>query len=589
MSDAAIVALALAVLGAARLALPVPVAVVGVVTAVAVVSRRPLLLCAALALLSTTWASRAWDGLDPVDAHSFTGPVTLLGDPVADGAGLRVDARAEGRRVEVRARRAVATTLDDALAGDVVFVDGRFEPFARRRSRHVVRHLVGVLHLHRVHHVRPASGVAAGANGLRRLLERGALPLPERQRTLYTGMVYGDDRDQPLDVADAFRGAGLTHLLAVSGQNVAFALVLCGPLLRRLRLTGRLVSTFAVLVLFGIVTRFEPSVLRAVAMASVAAFAVAVGRPASSLRVLGLGVVALVFVDPLVVHSLGFRLSLAATAAIVVVAPTIAARLPGPRAVADTLAITLAAQAGVAPIQLLAFGSIPLAALPANVLVTPLAGPLMMWGLTAGLVAGIVGPAAAVLQAPSRLALSWIDGTAERLAMAGVGELRANHAIAIAVACVTAFAWRHHAVRVAAIVVVVAAVLLASRPSTTVDGMTRVERGAELWSGREGRVLVVSSRSYAPDVVEALRRRHVRRLDAVAFVATPDADLATALSRRYGAAIYASVSTGPPGVATVVPSGATVVIGDLEIRSREGELAVSPRAPARIRRTSASR
>ena len=62
----------------------------------------------------------------------------------------------------------------------------------------------------------------------------------ERARSLYTGLVIGDDREQPADLADAFRGAGLTHLLAVSGQNVAFALALAGPLLRRLRLWPRL-------------------------------------------------------------------------------------------------------------------------------------------------------------------------------------------------------------------------------------------------------------------------------------------------------------------------------------------------------------
>ena len=68
----------------------------------------------------------------------------------------------------------------------------------------------------------------------------GAAPLDPRARSLFTGLVIGDDREQPADLADAFRGAGLTHLLAVSGQNVAFALALAGPLLRRLRLWPRL-------------------------------------------------------------------------------------------------------------------------------------------------------------------------------------------------------------------------------------------------------------------------------------------------------------------------------------------------------------
>lgn len=55
------------------------------------------------------------------------------------------------------------------------------------------------------------------ANALRGLLERGADGLPERERPLFLGFVLGDTRGQPVDIADDFRGAGLSHLLAVSG------------------------------------------------------------------------------------------------------------------------------------------------------------------------------------------------------------------------------------------------------------------------------------------------------------------------------------------------------------------------------------
>jgi competence protein ComEC len=58
------------------------------------------------------------------------------------------------------------------------------------------------------------------ANSLRRTLVRGARPLDTEERALLTGFVLGDDRDQSVAVADDFRAAGLTHLLAVSGDNV---------------------------------------------------------------------------------------------------------------------------------------------------------------------------------------------------------------------------------------------------------------------------------------------------------------------------------------------------------------------------------
>src|SRR5262245_46588532 len=94
-------------------------------------------------------------------------------------------------------------------------------------------------------------------------------------------------------------------------------MVLAAPALSRLRFGPRLVVTLAVLAGFALVTRFEPSVLRASAMAAVAATGAALGRPASTLRVLALGVSAILLVDPLLATSLGFQLSVAGAAGIV--------------------------------------------------------------------------------------------------------------------------------------------------------------------------------------------------------------------------------------------------------------------------------
>ena len=68
---------------------------------------------------------------------------------------------------------------------------------------------------------------------------------------------------------------------------------------------------------FALITRFEPSVLRASAMAAVAVTATTLGRDSSSLRLLALAVGGLVLVDPFLVHSVGFQLSVAACVGIV--------------------------------------------------------------------------------------------------------------------------------------------------------------------------------------------------------------------------------------------------------------------------------
>jgi ComEC/Rec2-related protein len=150
--------------------------------------------------------------------------------------------------------------------------------------------------------------------------------------------VLGDDRAEPPDLVDDFRAAGLSHLTAVSGENLAFALALAGPLLRRLALRWRFVATAGLVAWFALLTRFEPSVLRACVMAALAALAVVLARPASTVRLLALAVSVLVLVDPLLVWSVGWWLSVGATAGIALLAAPLAARLPGPRPLAEALA-----------------------------------------------------------------------------------------------------------------------------------------------------------------------------------------------------------------------------------------------------------
>jgi len=295
-------------------------------------------------------------------------------------------------------------------------VDGEMAPPGPFEERLRHRHLAGRVQVDVVMGWRPGHGVPNAANGLRRTLSTGAASLTERQRSLYLGLVIGDDRAQPEDLVEAFRESGLAHLTAVSGQNVSFVPAVAAPVLRRMRLAPRLLLTFALLGAFTLVTRGEPSVLRATGMAAVAAYGAAVGRPSTGVRALAIAVTALLLCDPLLVTSLGFRLSVAGAAGILVGARPLQHRLPGPEWLTAPLGVTLSAQLAVAPLLVASFGSVTAVSVLTNLLAAPAAGPVMAWGLVGGLVAGVVGePAAAVLHVPTRLLLGWI----ERVAVAG--------------------------------------------------------------------------------------------------------------------------------------------------------------------------
>lgn len=430
LGDGAVVVLAAVTWVGAVAARPVPLAPAAALLGVAWVLRRPVLLIAGSALVASALASAAWAGLAPPRPQVLSATVTLVSDPVSRPWGTSAEVRWRSTRLLARAGPGPpARALARRLAGERVHVEGVVVPLDPRRVRRLAhRHLAGRLEVLAVGGWAPGSRLAEITNGARRLLVEGAASLAPGRRALFTGLVIGDDREQAPASRDAFRAAGLSHLLAVSGGNVAFVLALVGPALRRLSLGGRLAAGLVVLGLFGALTRWEPSVLRAEAMAVAALVAAWRGRPQPGLRLLAIAVWALVLLDPLLVWSAGFRLSVAASAGIVVLARPLAARLPGPRPVADALAVTAAAQVGVAPVLVPTFGPVPLASLPANLLAGPAAGLVMAWGLPAGLAAGLLagvggGRVAWLLHRPTAAMVAWIDLVARAGAAAPLPRL----------------------------------------------------------------------------------------------------------------------------------------------------------------------
>jgi len=404
----------------------IPLLVAGLLGAIAALflAKRPArlaLVVVAVATLATASMQRALDGqahsplIAPRDARAAaTITATLTDDPDGGPYNARVLARvtridgrsAGGRTVLVTAGGDAAGKLRLLESGDEVKVSGWLQPLTGYDARLRWRHAVASFDAVELRAFEPArSPLHRTANFLRARVLAGGRHLAPTERALMAGFLLGDTRELPRDVEAQFRASGLTHLLAVSGANVAFVLALVRPVLRRLLLRAQLVAGLTVLLVFGTMTRWEPSVLRACAMAACSMTALYLGRPTAGVRVLALAVVALVLADPFLVHSIGFLLSCGASAGIAVLAPAITARVPGPRWLREPLGVTLAAQIGVAPVLIPVFGSVPLAALPANLVAGPIAGPLTVLGLATGVAGGLVESwwpgLAALLQAPT--------------------------------------------------------------------------------------------------------------------------------------------------------------------------------------------
>jgi competence protein ComEC len=243
--------------------------------------------------------------------------------------------------------------------------------------------------------------VQRAATAVRARLRAAARRLPEQERGLLPGVVVGDTTELDPGLADRFRSAGLTHIVAVSGTNCSIVIGCVVALLRRFGVRPTILAGVGGLVLVGfvVIARPQPSVLRAAVMAAIVLIAMATGRERRALPAVAFAVLLLLGWDPALAGDPGFAMSVLATAALLVIAPRWAAGLRRwlPGAVADPLAVAAVAHLATAPVAVAISGRLSLVAVPANVLVEPVVGAATVLGFLAAVIAPLNMSAAGVV------------------------------------------------------------------------------------------------------------------------------------------------------------------------------------------------
>ncbi len=233
----------------------------------------------------------------------------------------------------------------------------------RRLRQHIVERFVA------------AAGAGPGALLAALVLGNGVVALP-------------DGLSQP------FRVAGLSHALAASGFQLTVLLGLVAAMLRRSSLPVQLGGAGAAVLLFVTLAGAQPAVLRAALMGSLVLLIQACGERARPLGVLLVSLGLLLLWMPQWLLDLGFQLSAAATAGLLLTAPRLERGLQRrlPPWMAAGVAVPLAASLWTLPLQLQQFGAVPLLAVPANVLAGPLVTLLTLGALGGALLALLPGP-----------------------------------------------------------------------------------------------------------------------------------------------------------------------------------------------------
>jgi len=240
--------------------------------------------------------------------------------------------------------------------------------------------------------------------------------LPEPQAALLVGILLGDDSGLSKEMQDDFRATGMTHIIAISGFNIAIlvgiVVWLGQPLVGR---RAVLWLTLLVVALYSVLVGAESSVVRAAFMGILLMFSLRfLGRRTFALAPLVTAGLLMTLIDPNALWDIGFQLSFAATLGILLYVPPVtewtrrqlAPRLgretarQATRFVSDLLIVTLAAQVLVLPLLVYHFESLSPISPLANLLILPAQPAVMTFGGLATL--------AGMVYVPVGQAIGWV-------------------------------------------------------------------------------------------------------------------------------------------------------------------------------------
>ncbi|MGB5315746.1 MAG: ComEC/Rec2 family competence protein [Robiginitalea sp.] len=219
----------------------------------------------------------------------------------------------------------------------------------------------------------------------------GALGLGNEESQIARALLLGDRTAIAPELRLAYTRAGILHVLAISGLHVGILATMLFAFLaplRPLRYGKGLQALLGLTLLWGyaLIAGFSPSVVRAVLLYSFVALAVYLERPGQTLHFLGLcWVFMLAGINPNWLVQIGFQLSFAAVAAIVIFYPFLFRYLSLKKRPLDyfgkLIAVSLAAQIGTLPLTLYYFHQFPGLFLLSNLVLLPGLGVLLVTGL----------------------------------------------------------------------------------------------------------------------------------------------------------------------------------------------------------------
>ncbi len=191
-------------------------------------------------------------------------------------------------------------------------------------------------------------------------------------------LLVGDSGYMDQDVLQNFRYGGIAHIFAVSGLHIGLLYGMLYFLVKRLRIRGvlRVTIVFLVLLFYTGVCGFSPSSVRALIMCTVLMIADTGGYQYDWLNSVSLAFLLVLILNPVYLFSVGFQLSIAAAAGIIVLGGHLGRLLSRvkflPKKLASALSVSVSAQISTFPLLLDSFGYVSAISLVLNLLFVPI-------------------------------------------------------------------------------------------------------------------------------------------------------------------------------------------------------------------------
>jgi competence protein ComEC len=237
---------------------------------------------------------------------------------------------------------------------------------------------------------------------------------------LVAGLTIGERTLLSQEVEIQMKTLSLTHLVAVSGANLAIVIGAVYFLLAGLGVARNLRFVVALVAMAGYVLLVGPesSVIRAATMAIFVMIGLWLGRGSTPLNSLSLAIIVLLATDPGLAKDIGFALSAFATAGLLILAPPVFEWLRRflPDFIALGAAASFAAQLFTTPVLLILQPSIPVYSVLANLIVEPVVAPVTILGIVAVVVSAISIPLAGAISYLASIFAGWIVLVAAELA-----------------------------------------------------------------------------------------------------------------------------------------------------------------------------